>query len=70
LNYFINICCAESEEELSFAESALLPAAQKYWQSLREKDDSPLHLDEEAENELQFFVGYDVSIFYFSLAGE
>ncbi|XP_059490437.1 nucleoredoxin-like [Neocloeon triangulifer] len=47
----------ESEEELPFAESALLPAAQKYWHSLRgNKSDSP---DEEVENELQFFIGCD-----------
>lgn len=59
---------SESEEELLFAESALLPAAQKYWKSVREKcDDFPSHVEEELENELQFFVGYDVSIFIFSI---
>jgi hypothetical protein len=43
-----------------------MPAAQKYWKSLREKcDDSPSHVEEEVENELQFFVGYDVSIYTF-----
>lgn len=52
----------ESEEELLFAESALLPAAQKYWKSAKEKCGESPSLEEE-ENELQFFIGYDVSIF-------
>ncbi|CAB3369981.1 Hypothetical predicted protein [Cloeon dipterum] len=51
------IFLVESEDELTFAEGALMPTAQKYWNSL--KGNKSESADDEVENELQFFIGSD-----------